>query len=280
MRRPNWLKTRLPTGEEFNRVNEILNRYRLKTVCSSARCPNLAECWNSGTATIMILGNICTRHCRFCAVKTGNPGGKVEPDEPDRVAKAVGELKIMYLVLTSVDRDDLIDLGSDAFAQTVRAVKEANPQVKVEVLTPDFGAKPNLIKLLVDAGPDVWAHNIETVERLAPFVRDPRASYSLSLTLLKTVKSISPTTVTKSGLMLGLGETRDEIIATLNDLRSTGCDIVTIGQYLQPKRSCLPVARYWTEAEFAELAREGEKMGFRKVFAGPMVRSSYRAGEM
>lgn len=280
MRKPQWLKTRLPAGDEFGRVNEILNRYRLKTVCSSAHCPNLAECWNSGTATIMILGEKCTRHCRFCAVKTGNPGGKIEPDEPKRVAGAVAELGIKYLVLTSVDRDDLADLGAGAFARTVQAVKEVNPQIKVEVLTPDFGAKPELIKLLLEAGPDVWAHNIETVERLTPSVRDQRAGYALSLSLLRMVKSAAPTMATKSGLMLGLGEMWDEILATLQDLRSTGCDIVTIGQYLQPKRHCLPVVRYWTEAEFAKLAREGGKLGFSNVFAGPMVRSSYKAEEI
>ncbi len=277
MPKPEWLKTRLPTGAEFNRVNEVLRRYQLNTVCSSARCPNLTECWNSGTATIMILGNVCTRHCQFCAIKTGNPQGKVDFDEPERVAKAVAELGIKYLVLTSVDRDDLEDLGAGVIAQTVKMVKSANPGIKVEVLTPDFKANPELIKMVVESGPDVFAHNIETIARLTPKIRDPRAGYLLSLSVLKTVKEISPTTKTKSGLMVGLGETKAEILYTLKDLRSVNCDIVTIGQYLQPSRRSLPVVRYWTPAEFAELQIKAEELSFSKVLAGALVRSSYRA---
>ncbi|MEO0004477.1 MAG: lipoyl synthase [candidate division WOR-3 bacterium] len=277
MRKPSWLKTRLPLGEEFNRVNAIISKYNLNTVCSSARCPNLSECWNSGTATIMLLGDICTRHCRFCSVKTGNPQGRIDPDEPQRVAKAVKELGLKYLVLTSVDRDDLSDLGAGIFARTVKILKSQNPEIKIEVLVPDFGGREELLHLVVDSGPDVFAHNLETVERLSSLVRDHRSSYHQSLGVLKKVKNMAPTLLTKSGLMLGLGETKQEVLQTLADLRSAGCDIVTIGQYLQPNRRCLPVARYWTPDEFKEIEAEGRKMGFRQVFAAPLVRSSYQA---
>lgn len=277
MRKPSWLKTRLPLGEEFNRVNAIISKYNLNTVCSSARCPNLSECWNSGTATIMLLGDICTRHCRFCSVKTGNPQGRIDPDEPQRVAKAVKELGLKYLVLTSVDRDDLSDLGAGIFARTVKILKSQNPEIKIEVLVPDFGGSEGLLHLVVDSRPDVFAHNLETVERLSTLVRDHRSSYHQSLGVLKKVKNMAPTLLTKSGLMLGLGETKQEVLQTLADLRNAGCDIVTIGQYLQPSRRCLPVARYWTPDEFKEIEAEGRKMGFRQVFAAPLVRSSYQA---
>jgi lipoic acid synthetase len=290
--KPSWLKTRLPTGEEFDRVNELLRKFRLNTVCSNARCPNLTECWNAGTATLMILGDICTRSCRFCAVKKGNPAGKVDETEPERVAQLVQELGIRYLVLTSVDRDDLLDLGAGMFARTVRRVKqillpneEHKPgsgaqQVRVEVLVPDFGCRPELIQQVVNSGPDVFGHNIETVERLTPLVRDRRADYRLSLAVLQKVKELMPEMVTKSGLMVGLGETMAEVIATLKDLRAVGCDIVTVGQYLQPSRRALPVARYWHPEEFEKIQAAGEKMGFKKVFAAPLVRSSYRAAEL
>lgn len=277
MRKPSWLKTSLPLGEEFNRVNAILTRHHLNTVCSSARCPNLSECWNSGTATIMLLGNVCTRHCRFCSVKTGTPQGKIEPDESERVARAVKELGLKYLVLTSVDRDDLFDLGAGIFARTVKILKSQIPEIKIEVLVPDFGAKEELLHLVVDSGPDVFGHNLETVERLSPFVRDHRSSYQQSLTVLKKVKKMSPPLLTKSGLMLGLGETKSEVLQTIADLRSAGCDIITLGQYLQPNRRCLPVTRYWTPEEFKELEEAGRKMGFRHIFAAPLVRSSYQA---
>ncbi len=278
MRRPEWLKTRLPAGREFDRVNTILRTYRLHTVCSGARCPNLAECWGSGTATIMILGDTCTRSCRFCAVKKGNPQGRIEPDEPERVAKAVRELGIKYLVLTSVDRDDLPDLGAGAFAATVKTVKAYNPGIRVEVLVPDFGARTELLTMVINSGVDVFAHNLETVARLTPLVRDRRASYQLSLTVLQRVKMLNPDLITKSGLMLGLGETKDEVITTLQHLLDAGCDIVTIGQYLQPSRHCLPVARYWTPEEFTEIAGIAKQLGIKKVFSAPLVRSSYRAG--
>ncbi len=292
MPKPSWLKTRLPTGAEFDRVNELLRKYHLNTVCSNARCPNLTECWNSGTATLMILGDVCTRSCRFCAVKKGNPQGRVDETEPERIAQLVQELGIRYLVLTSVDRDDLSDLGAGVFARTVRLVKQkagasgksadqngAAP-VRVEVLVPDFGGQEELIKQVVEAGPDVFGHNLETVERLTPQVRDRRAGYQVSLTVLQKVKEQAPQMLTKSGLMVGLGETMAEVIATLKDLRAVGCDIVTVGQYLQSSRRALPVARYWGLEEFKAIQAAGEKMGFKKVFAAPLVRSSYRAAEL
>ncbi len=225
----------------------------------------------------MLLGTVCTRNCRFCSVKTGNPQGKIDPDEPESVAKAVKELGLKYVVLTSVDRDDLSDLGAGIFAQTVKMLKSKTPELKVEVLVPDFGANENLLRLVVDSGPDVFAHNLETVERLSPLVRDPRASYRQSLAVLKKVKKMAPTLLTKSGLMLGLGETMLEVLHTFADLRSVGCDIVTVGQYLQPSRRCLPVARYWTLEEFKEIEQEGSRMGFKYIFAAPLVRSSYQA---
>lgn len=293
MKKPDWLKFRLPSGPAFEKVNSSLSRLRLNTVCSSARCPNLADCWSRGTATLMILGNTCTRHCRFCAVRTGNPHGEIDADEPQRVARAVAELGLKYVVLTSVDRDDLADLGADIFCRTVRAIK-ARPTPSrqlatddsrlvvpvVEVLTPDFGARQDLIGLVVAAGPDVFGHNLETVERLTPHVRDPRASYQKSLQVLRTAKELEPNLLTKSGLMLGLGETDAEVSQALRDLRDSGCDIVSIGQYLQPHRRCLPVSRYVTPERFDEFAAEARSLGFRYAFCGPLVRSSYRAEQV
>ena len=278
MRKPDWLKTRLAGGAEFERVNARLEGLGLHTVCTSARCPNLGECWNAGTATFLILGDTCTRHCRFCSVQTGNPGGAVDESEPERVADAVAQLGLKYAVVTSVDRDDLADLGSGVFASTVRAVKARG--VAVEVLTPDFGGREELVGAAVAAAPDVFAHNIETVERLSPSVRDPRASYRRSLAVLSTVKRLAPAMTTKSGLMLGLGETEAEVLAALTDLRTAGCDVVTVGQYLQPDRRCLTVARYVQPEEFARWEKRAVEMGFARAFCGPLVRSSYRAAEL
>lgn len=279
MRKPEWLRFRLPGGIEFSRVNHILRNYGLNTVCSSARCPNLAECWNRGTATIMLLGNICTRHCRFCAVRTGNPHGLVDDTEPERVAAAVRELGLRYVVLTSVDRDDLPDLGAGIFARTVELLKKSNPELIVEILVPDFQGKKTLIQQVLAAGPDVFAHNIETVRRLTPTVRDRRADYEMSLSVLRLAKELAPAVRTKSGLMVGLGETEAEIYQTLADLKSVACDIVTIGQYLQPDRRCIPVTRYYTPEEFEMLAASGRSMGIPRLIAAPLVRSSYLAEE-
>jgi len=301
--KPDWIRTRLPSGPEFDRVNRELSSRGLSTVCSSARCPNLAECWGKGTTTFMILGDTCTRHCRFCSVTTGNPQGALDPDEPRRVAEAVAELGIMYVVLTSVDRDDLPDLGAGVFAETVRRVKRQpgpnppldpsiprsldpliprplDPSPLVEVLTPDFNGREELIRLVVEADPNVFGHNLETVERLSPAVRDRRASYRRSLDVLATVKRLSPGMTTKSGLMVGLDETDDELRKALADLRSVNCDLVTVGQYLQPARHCLPVQRYVTPDEFVALEQEAAAMGFKGALCGPLVRSSYHAAEL
>jgi lipoic acid synthetase len=306
MRKPAWLRTKLPSGAEFETVNARLKQHGLRTVCSSARCPNLSDCWGRGTATFMILGDTCTRHCRFCSVATGDPHGAVDGTEPERVAQAVAELGLKYVVLTSVDRDDLPDLGAGIFAATVQAVRSARVAsgsdksdrsdrsdtpggkrsavsgqcLRVEVLTPDFGGREALIEQVADAGPDVFGHNLETIERLTPQVRDRRASYRMSLTLLEAVKRLAPDMTTKSGLMVGLGETGDEIRQAMRDLRFVGCDIVTIGQYLQPARRCLPVERYVTPEEFAALEQEALAMGFKGALCGPLVRSSYHAEEV
>ncbi|MBN2465892.1 lipoyl synthase [candidate division WOR-3 bacterium] len=296
-RKPDWLRTAMPSGDVFEATNERLRAYGINTVCSSARCPNLAECWGRGTTTFMILGDTCTRHCRFCAVKTGNPHGVLDETEPERVALAVAELKLLYVVLTSVDRDDLPDLGAGMFVRTLHALRntydagsDAASSVGrqasgirrplVEVLTPDFGGREELLRQVVEAAPDVFGHNLETVERLSPQVRDPRASYRRSLYVLATVKRIAPKLTTKSGLMVGLGETDDELRQALRDLRSSGCDIVTVGQYLQPVRRCLPVERYVRPEEFVALEKEALALGFKGALCGPLVRSSFHAAEL
>jgi len=303
MRKPDWLRTAVPSGAGFEATNERLRAYGIKTVCSSARCPNLSDCWNRGTATFMILGDTCTRHCRFCAVATGSPHGTVDETEPERVARAVSELGLRYVVLTSVDRDDLSDLGAAIFARTASEVRRQesegrmqsaqsgssgqssiasrqSPIPLVEVLTPDFGGREEFIRQVVEAEPDVFGHNLETVERLSPGVRDPRASYRRSLDVLAAVKRLGPKMTTKSGLMVGLGETDDELRQALRDLRSVGCDIVTVGQYLQPARRCLPVERYVTPEEFFALEKEAFAMGFKGALCGPLVRSSFRADSL
>jgi len=279
-RKPGWLKVKLPGDGEFRDVKRILKKYNLHTVCQEARCPNLGECWGEGTATFMILGNICTRHCKFCATQTGNPRGAVDNDEPWRVAKAVKELNLKYVVLTSVTRDDLKDQGASIYAETIRAIKSLNPGVRVEALTPDFYSNPEYIEMVLNSGLDVFAHNVETVRRLTPMVRDRRFSYEKSLEALKIAKTIRPDILTKSGFMVGLGETRDEIYETMKDLKEAGCEILTIGQYLQPTRKHLSVERYVTPEEFNEYKNLGLKMGFKFVASGPLVRSSYRAGEI
>jgi lipoic acid synthetase len=297
MRKPDWVRTAVPSGTGFDATNDRLRAYGINTVCSSARCPNLAECWGRGTTTFMILGDTCTRHCRFCSVTTGDPRGALDETEPERVACAVRELGLSYVVLTSVDRDDLPDLGAGEFAQTVRQVKMQDARGKlqddrlptpstrppvpvVEVLTPDFGGKEELIGHVVAAQPNVFGHNLETVERLSPRVRDPRAAYRRSLEVLATVKRLDAEMTTKSGLMVGLGETDDELRQALRDLRSVDCDIVTVGQYLQPARRCLPVERYVTPDEFASLEKEALAMGFSSALCGPLVRSSFRADSL
>ncbi len=276
-RKPDWLKVKLPGSGEFPEVKSILRHYRLHTVCEEARCPNLGECWGSGTATIMILGDLCTRSCRFCATKTGNPHGFIEEDEPLRTALAVKEMELDYVVLTSVNRDDLPDGGSEHFAKTIKTIKEHAPSALIEVLIPDY-LDENL-KKVVDAKPDVLGHNVETVRRLTPLVRDKRFSYERSLNVLLQAKEIDPNIYTKSSIMLGLGETREEIVETMEDLRSVRVDFLTLGQYLRPTPRHYPVARFVPPEEFKEYESLGLKMGFKYVASGPLVRSSYRAAE-
>jgi lipoic acid synthetase len=276
--KPPWLKVRLPSGAGYERVRGILKGLDLRTVCEEARCPNVAECWGGGTATVMLLGDTCTRGCRFCNVRTGNPRGAVDPEEPARVAGAVARLGLRYVVLTSVNRDDLDDGGAAHFAETVRAIRRLDAAILVETLIPDYEGEA--LAALAASAPDVIAHNVETVERLTPEVRDrARNSYRKSLRVLERAKFLAPRSFTKSSVMLGLGEGDEEVRATMRDLRSVGVEGLTIGQYLRPSSWHLPVAEYVEPARFEAWRREGEALGFRLVAAGPLVRSSYRAGE-
>ena len=272
---PIWIRSKVPKRKSAEPLRQELSRMGVNTVCQSARCPNIGECFSRGTATFMLLGETCTRRCGFCAVKTGR-GEPVDPYEPLKVATMVHKLNLRHAVITSVARDDLPDQGANQFAKTVRAIKFLCPNTTVEVLTPDFKARPDLIAIVVESSPDVYNHNVETVPRLQKLVR-PQASYERSLKVLEIVKELRPQMLTKSGLMVGLGETVEEVVQVLKDLRSIGCDIVTIGQYIRPTARHLPVARYVTPEEFAELERIGYELGFKYVFAGPFVRSSYLA---
>ena len=279
--KPDWLKAPLPTGGSYARLKGLVQELELHTVCQEARCPNVGKCWVHGTATIMILGKICTRACKFCAVSTGNPRGWVDPREPEHVAGAVAELDLKYVVLTSVDRDDLPDGGAAQFAAVVRAIKERRPEVRVEALTPDFQGDHEAVRTVMDSGLDVFAHNLETVRRLTPTVRDPRANYEQSLAVLEYAGNYARErgleVLTKSSLMVGLGESAEEVYQAMDDLLAAGVRILTIGQYLRPTRHHLPVERYVTPDEFEEYRRVGLEKGFLEVFSGPLVRSSYRA---
>ena len=276
-RKPEWLRVPLPGGPTYAAVKDELRRLDLHTVCEEARCPNLAECWGAGTATIMILGDTCTRGCRFCNVKTGTYGGEVDWLEPRRVAEAVAQMGWRYLVLTAVDRDDLADGGAAIFANTVRMIHKKSPGAKVECLTGDFAGDLRALDVVLDARPEVLAHNLETVERLQGTVRDRRAGYAQSLAVLAHAKRSGKVTYTKTSLMLGLGESDDEIVATMDDARAAGVDVFTMGQYLQPTRRHLPVARFVPPDEFARLRQIGEGKGFVQVVASPLSRSSYHA---
>lgn len=288
MRKPDWLRVRLPGEGEYRDVDKILKDLNLHTVCRSARCPNIADCWGRRTATIMIMGDVCTRHCRFCAVTTGNPAGFLDETEPERVAEAVVRLNLRYVVLTSVDRDDLRDGGAEHFARTIRLIKQQDPHVLVEPLIPDFAcgpvgarhASPDRLRTIVATHPDVIAHNLETVERLTPHVRDRRSSYKLSLDVLRTLKALQPRVITKSGIMVGLGERDEEVYQTMQNMRSVGVDIVTIGQYLQPTRKHLEVDRFVHPDQFDRYAEKGKEMGFLAAACAPLVRSSYHAAEV
>jgi len=275
--KPEWLKVKLPHGDEYERVKAKVGSLALNTVCKEAMCPNLAECWGAGTATIMILGEVCTRGCRFCNVKTGNPKGAVDWLEPVRVAEAVRDLGWRYLVVTAVDRDDLADGGALIFANTVRAIHERVPGSRVEILSGDYRGDLNALDIVLDAAPDVFAHNLETVRRLTPRVRDKRAKYEQSLAVLAHAKNRAPQRYTKTSIMLGLGETDEELSQTMDDARAAGVDIFTMGQYLQPTKKHLPVHEFVTPERFAELGALARSKGFHQVVSSPLSRSSYHA---
>ncbi len=275
--KPSWLRAKLPTGKGYNQVKQNVREHRLSTVCEESMCPNIGECWNNGTATIMLMGSVCTRACRFCAVDTGNPHGWLDHEEPANTAESVRLMGLKYVVLTSVDRDDLPDGGAAHYAACVRAVKEVNPETAVEALTPDFGGREADVETVVDSGLEVFAQNVETVRRLTHTVRDPRAGYEQTLEVLAHAKKHRPDVLTKTSLMLGLGETDEEIAETLDDLREARVDIVTFGQYLRPTVNHLPLERYVTPEEFERYRQWGLERGFLEVVSGPLVRSSYRA---
>jgi lipoic acid synthetase len=279
MRKPDWIRIKLRKSEDYFDIARTLRTFGLHTVCEEAHCPNSTECWGNRTATFMILGDLCTRSCRFCAVETARAGRPPDPTEPRRLAEAVRALGIRYVVITSVDRDDLPDGGAEHFADCVRAVKDLSPAPKVEVLIPDFRGDIEPLKVVLDSKPDVVGHNIETVRRLQKKLRDPRASYETSLRVLENIKKLSHDICTKSSLMVGVGESEAEVSGSLKDLRDRGVDIVTIGQYLQPTKSHLPVEEYVRPEVFDRYRMEAERLGFKHVFSGPLVRSSYHASE-
>jgi lipoic acid synthetase len=280
MAKPKWLRARIQGGATYEAVKGIVHEHRLATVCEEAKCPNISECWSAGTATIMLMGDVCTRACRFCAVNTGNPRGWLDAEEPENTARAVQLMGLKYVVLTSVNRDDLEDGGAGHYAACVRRTKALNPDTAVEALTPDFLGVLRDVETVVDSGIEVFAQNVETVRRLTHPVRDPRASYEQTLKVLRHAKAHRPDVLTKTSLMLGLGETDDEIIEALDHLRAAGVDIVTFGQYLQPTRHHLPIQRYVTPEEFATYRQWGLDRGFLEVVSGVLVRSSYRAEQV
>lgn len=277
--KPSWLKVRAPSGARYTKIKARARDLKLHTVCEEAQCPNIGECWGSGTATFMVMGDICTRGCRFCAVNTRRNGAPLDPDEPHNVALAIKEMELDYVVLTSVDRDDLEDQGSLHFAECITQIRTQAPKTLVEVLIPDFSGDQERLHHVVDATPDVLAHNIETVRRLTPKVRDPRAGYDQSLTLLHRVKERNPQMMTKSSIMVGVGETPEEVIEAMSDLRALQVDFLTIGQYLRPTQKHLKVESFIHPEQFQEYQQIGEGLGFAYVASGPLVRSSYKAGE-
>lgn len=280
MAKPDWLRVRLPTGSGYNKTQNIVHEHKLATVCEEAKCPNIGECWSSGTATIMLMGDVCTRACKFCAVNTGNPKGWLDLEEPDNTAKSVQLMGLNYVVLTSVNRDDLADGGAGHYASCVERVKALNPETAVEALTPDFLGVLADVERVVDSGIEVFAQNVETVKRLTHPVRDPRAGYQQTLDVLAHAKAHNSSVLTKTSLMLGLGETEDEIKEALEDLKTANVDIVTFGQYLQPTANHYPIDRYVTPEEFEKYRQWGLEMGFLEVVSGVMVRSSYRAEQV
>ena len=276
-RKPEWLRAKLPSGPGFDAVRRNVREHRLSTVCEESICPNIGECWNAGTATLMLMGSVCTRACRFCAVDTGNPAGWLDAEEPEHAAKSVELMGLNYVVLTSVDRDDLSDGGAAHYAASVEAIKARNPDTAVEALTPDFRGNLGAVRTVAKTPLAVYAHNLETVRRLSPQVRDPRAGYDQSLAVLRAAGEVRADLLTKSSLMLGLGESDDEILVAMDDLRAAGVDILTFGQYLRPTAHHLPVQRFVTPDEFLRYRELGLERGFTEVVSGALVRSSYRA---
>ncbi len=277
--KPGWLKVQLPGGPRYQQVRDTLQGLRLHTVCAEAHCPNVGECWGGGTATVMLMGDVCTRGCRFCQVKTAARPPPLDPDEPRHLAEAVAQLALDYIVVTSVDRDDLADGGAGHFAEAIRCLKEI-PGLLVEVLTPDFRGDAEAVRTVGRAAPDVFANNVETVRRLTPVVRDARAGYDQTLEVLSRMRREFPAVVTKSSIMVGLGETEAEVVETMRDLRGQGVDILTLGQYLRPSAWHLPVQEWISPERFEAYRRHGLALGFRYVASGPLVRSSYRAAEL
>jgi len=278
--KPEWVRVPMPSGPVYADLRSRLKVSSLHTVCQEALCPNMGECWAQGTATIMLLGEVCTRGCRFCNVKTGNPRGVVDLEESARVAGEIIESRLKYVVLTCVDRDDLPDGGAFVFADTVRRLKAGRPELRVETLISDYRGSLESLRTVVESGPDVVAHNVECARRLTPEVRDPRASFDQSLALLRRVKELDPTRLSKSSIMVGLGETFEEVLESARELRAAGVDIVTFGQYLRPSAKHLPVRRYWHPDEFKALEAGARALGFLYVASGVFVRSSYRAAEL
>ncbi|PKB66408.1 MAG: lipoyl synthase [SAR202 cluster bacterium Io17-Chloro-G3] len=276
-RLPKWLKVKMPGGPNYTKLKSIMRESDLHTVCEEARCPNIGECWERQTATFMILGDTCTRACTYCAVNTGTPSG-LDLEEPIRLARTVVNLSLKYVVITSVNRDDLPDGGAFVFAQCIKQIRKNLPSCKIEVLTPDFEGNLDSLQVVMDAGPDTFNHNIETVRRVFPRVR-AKGDFDLSLKILSQAREFNRTAVTKSGMMVGLGETMDEIVQTMEDLRKVDCELLTIGQYLRPSQKHAPISKWYTPKEFEELRKQGENLGFKNVASGPLVRSSYHAEE-
>jgi lipoic acid synthetase len=275
MTKPGWLKIRPPSGAKFLALKKIIEELKLNTVCTGARCPNIGECWTRGTATFMILGSVCTRNCRFCAVKKGKPGEPIDSSEPERISQAVEKMGLKYAVLTSVDRDDLADGGAGHFASCIKAIKNLGDNIMVEALIPDFHGDEACLQKITDAHPDVVGHNIETVEELQALARDRRARYDLSLGVLRKTKQMSSSIFIKSSIMLGMGETEEMVLKAMDDLRNAGVDIITLGQYLRPSEKQLEVKEYISPEKFDDYKKKAENRGFLSVQSGPLVRSSY-----
>ena len=277
LKKPDWLRVKLTRSPKYDQIKDLVTKHKLSTVCEEAKCPNMSECWSHGTATIMLMGKVCTRACKFCAVDTGNPNGWLDLEEPAKTADTVAIMQLQYVVLTSVNRDDLPDGGAKHYADTIRAIKKRCATTKVEALTPDFAGDNASIDVLLESGVDVFAQNVETVERLTHPVRDPRASYWQTINILSYAKKQRPDVITKTSLILGLGEEKEEVIQCMKDLKKAKVDVLTLGQYMRPTLNHLPVIRYLPPDEFKEYRDIGLQMGFLEVASGPMVRSSYRA---